>query len=28
LLGQYGGIYMRYIPNGYRLFGAVLGYGV
>jgi hypothetical protein len=28
LLGQYGGIYMRYIPFGYRLFGEVLGYGV
>jgi hypothetical protein len=28
LLGQYGGMYMRYIPNGYRVLGAVLGYGV
>jgi hypothetical protein len=28
LLGQYGGTYTRYIPNGYRLLGAVLGYGV
>jgi hypothetical protein len=28
LLGQYGGIYMRYIPIWYRLLGAVIGYGV
>jgi hypothetical protein len=28
LLGQYGGVYMGYVPNGYRLLGALLGYGV